>query len=73
MHEALVTPPASLSEVVDAARSRLLAEQWDLVVHITELPMRISRRPAVTHSSRTHGAVVVSLPTLRLKRSSRRR
>ena len=72
VHDALVTPPASLSEVVDAARARLLAEQWDLVVHVTELPMRISRRPVVTHSSRTHGAAVVSLPALGLKQSSRR-
>jgi uncharacterized membrane protein len=72
VQEALVTPPASLSEVVDAARSRLLAEQWDLVVYVTELPMRISRRPVVTHSSRTHGAAVVSLPALGLNQSSRR-
>jgi uncharacterized membrane protein len=72
VQDALVTPPASLSEVVDAARSRLLAEQWDLVVYITELPVRISRRPVVTHSSRTHGAAVVSLPALGLKQSSRR-
>jgi hypothetical protein len=72
VHEVLVTPPASLSEVVDAARSRLLVEQWDLVVHVTELPMRISRRPVVTHSSRSHGAAVVSLPALGLKQSSRR-
>ena len=72
VQEALVSPPASLSEVVDAARSRLLAERWDLVVHVTELPMRISRRPVLTHSSRTHGAAVVSLPALGLKQSGRR-
>ena len=72
VHDALVSRPASLSEVVDAARARLLAERWDLVVHVTELPMRISRRPVVTHSSRTHGAAVVSLPALGLKQSSRR-
>jgi uncharacterized membrane protein len=72
VHDALVSPPASLSDVVDAARSRLLAEQWDLVVLVTELPMRISHRPVVTHSSRTHGAAVVSLPALGLKQSSRR-
>ena len=54
VRDALVTPPAALAEVVDAARSRLLDEHWDLVVHVTELPLRISRRPVVAHSSRTH-------------------
>lgn len=72
VHEALVEPPAALADVVDAARARLLAEDWDLVVHITELPIRISRRPVLAHSSRTHGAAVISLPALGLKQSSRR-
>lgn len=72
VREALVTPPARLAEIVDAARSRLLDEDWDLVVHVTELPMLISRRPVLTHSSRTHGAAVVSLPALGLKQSNRR-
>jgi len=67
-----VTPPAALAEVVDAARARLLDEHWDLVVHVTELPLRISRRPVVAHSSRTHGAALVSLPALGLKQSNRR-
>ncbi|MFZ0977572.1 MAG: hypothetical protein WAN22_35475, partial [Solirubrobacteraceae bacterium] len=72
VRDALVTPPAALAEVVDAARSRLLDERWDLVVHVTELPLRISRRPVVAHSSRTHGAALVSLPALGLKQSNRR-
>ena len=72
VRDALVTPPAALAEVVDAARSRLLDEHWDLVVHVTELPLRISRRPVVAHSSRTHGAALVSLPALGLKQSNRR-
>ena len=62
--EFLVTPPAGLSEIVDAARSRLLDENWDLVVYITELPLRVARRPLLTHSSPTHGAALVSLPAL---------
>jgi uncharacterized membrane protein len=72
VRDALVTPPAALAEVVDAARSRLLDEHWDLVVHVTELPLRISRRPVVAHSSRTHSAALVSLPALGLKQSNRR-
>lgn len=66
VRESLLTPPAALSDVVDAARSRLLGENWDLVVYVTELPLRIARRPVLTHSSPTHGAGLVSLPALGL-------
>lgn len=72
VRDPLVTPPAALAEIVDAARSRLLDEHWDLVIHVTDLPVRISRRPVLTHSSRTHGAAVVSLPALGLMQSTRR-
>jgi hypothetical protein len=64
VRELLLTPPATLPDIVDAARSRLMAEDWDLVVYVTELPLRISRRPLLTHSSPTHGAALVSLPAL---------
>lgn len=69
VRESLIAPPAALPEVVDAARSRLLDESWDLVVYVTELPLRVSRRPLVTHSSPTHGAALVSLPALGLAQS----
>jgi uncharacterized membrane protein len=64
VRESLVTPPAALPDVVDAARARLLDGDWDLVVYVTELPLRIARRPLLTHSSPTHGAALVSLPAL---------
>jgi uncharacterized membrane protein len=64
VRELLLTAPATLPEVVDAARSRLLDEDWDLVVYVTELPLSVSRRPLLTHSSPTHGAALVSLPAL---------
>jgi hypothetical protein len=64
IRESLLRPPAGLAELVDAARSRLLDENWDLAVHVTELPLRISRRPLLMHSSPTHGAALVSLPAL---------
>lgn len=64
VRELLLTPPAALPDVMDAARSRLLTEDWDLVAYVTELPLRIGRRPLLTHSSPTHGAAVVSLPAL---------
>jgi uncharacterized membrane protein len=72
MRDALVSPPASLVEIVDAARARLLDEDWDLVVYVTELPLRIARRPVLTHSSRTHSAAIVSLPAHGLMHSNRR-
>ena len=70
VRDALVTAPAALPEVFDAARAQLLDRDWDLVVHVTELPLRVARRPVVMHSSRTHGAAVVSLPALGLKQTS---
>jgi hypothetical protein len=69
VRESLLPPPAGLAELVDAARSRLLEEDWDLVVHVTELPLRISRRPLLMHSSPTHGAALVSLPALGPRRA----
>jgi hypothetical protein len=66
VRDSLVAPPAPLSDVVDAARSRLLDENWDLVVYVTELPLRIARRPLLTHSSPTHGAALISLPAMGL-------
>ena len=67
----LVPPPARLADVFDAARTRLLDRNWDLAVHVTELPLRVSHRPVVTHTSRTHGVAIVSLPALGLKQSRR--
>jgi uncharacterized membrane protein len=72
VRDALVAAPAALPEVFDAARSQLLDRNWDLVVHVTELPLRVARRPVVMHSSRTHGAAVVSLPALGFKQTTRR-
>lgn len=66
VRDSLVAPPAPLSDVVDAARTRLLDENWDLVVYVTELPLRIARRPLLTHSSPTHGAALISLPAMGL-------
>lgn len=72
VRDALVTPPAALSEVFDATRSRLLDGNWDLAVYVTELPLRVGRRPVVTHTSPIHGAAIVSLPALGLKQTRRR-
>jgi hypothetical protein len=60
----LVSPPAQTTELVDAARSKLLDEDWDLCVVVTDLPLRVGRRPVSRHVSPTHGVAVASLPAL---------
>ncbi|MCU1427743.1 MAG: hypothetical protein JWL83_1743 [Actinomycetia bacterium] len=60
----LVEPPAELSELIDAARRRLLEDRWQFAVCLTDLPLQTSRRPVVAHASATHGVAVLSLPAL---------
>jgi uncharacterized membrane protein len=72
VHDRLVEPPVNLSELIDAIRDRLLVEQWDLVVCVTDLPLRLARRPLLTHASPTHGVALVSLPALGVLRRRRR-
>jgi hypothetical protein len=52
------------TEVIDAAHERVLGEDWHLGVVLTDLPLRIGRRPVVADASATHGVAVVSLPAL---------
>jgi hypothetical protein len=54
--------PAGLAELVDVARRLLLANDWDLAVLVTEVPIRLRRRPLLRHASPTHGVALVSLP-----------
>jgi len=60
----LVVPPALTTEIVSAARQKLLDEDWDLAVVVTDLPLRVGRRPVSRQISPTHGIAVVSLPAL---------
>lgn len=60
----LVAPPAQTTEIIDAARRKLLDANWDLGVVVTDLPLRIGRRPVSRQVSPTHGIAVVSLPAL---------
>lgn len=60
----LVDLPADLSQLVGAARRRLLADGWQLAICLTDLPLQTARRPVVAHASATHGVAVLSLPAL---------
>ena len=60
----LVDGPADLSQLISAARRRLIDEQWHLTVCVTDLPLQTARRPVVAHASMTHGVAVLSLPAL---------
>jgi hypothetical protein len=60
----LADGPADLSQLISAARRRLLADGWHLAVCITDLPLQTARRPVVAHASATHGVAVLSLPAL---------
>lgn len=62
--DVLVHPPADDAALVAAARERLLQESWDLVVCLTDLPLKAHRRPVVAHASPLHGVAFVSLPAL---------
>ncbi|WP_168701622.1 hypothetical protein [Gordonia paraffinivorans] len=61
---ALVQPPATDSQIVDAARDILLEREWDLVVCLTDLPLHVGRRPVVAHANAVHGVAVLSVPAL---------
>lgn len=62
--DSLVHPPADDATLIAAARDRLLKEDWDLVVCLTDLPLKARRRPVVAHASPLHGVAVVCLPAL---------
>ena len=60
----LVQPPAGTGELVAAARERLLHEDFDLALVLTDLPLQVSRRPQVGHASPMHAVGLVSVPAL---------
>ena len=59
-------------EAIDLARARLLRENWDMAVCITDAPLRIGTRPVVADASATHGVALISLPALGAVQSRRR-
>ncbi|SEO76116.1 hypothetical protein [Trujillonella endophytica] len=64
VEDGLVRPPADDDAIVAATRARLLAEDWDLAVALTDVPLEVSRRPVVGTASPLHGVALISLPAL---------
>jgi hypothetical protein len=62
--DGLVDPPAPTTELIDAAHQRLLREDWELALCVTDLPLRIGRRPVIGHASPTHRVVLISVPAV---------
>jgi hypothetical protein len=62
--DALVTAPADDAAIVEAARERLLAHDWNLAVCLTDLPLHVAHRPVVAHASPLHAVAVLSVPAL---------
>jgi len=56
--------PVETAQVLDAARDRLLRDRCDLVILLTDIPLRHGRRPVISHASPVHGVAVISLPAL---------
>ncbi len=55
-------PAANSTDFVLAARELMLAEDWDLAVCLTALPLRAHGRPVTAHVSPSHGVGLISVP-----------
>jgi hypothetical protein len=64
VEDGLVQPPADDDEIVAATRRRLLAEDWDLALALTDVPLEVDRRPVVGSASPVHGVALLSLSAL---------
>lgn len=53
------------SELLETARDRLLDEDWDLAVVVSDLALRSGRKPVLTQISPVHKVGLVALPALR--------
>ncbi|WP_323959691.1 hypothetical protein GC088_14340 [Arthrobacter sp. JZ12] len=56
---------AAPSELLETARDRLLDEDWDLAVVLSDLALRSGRKPVLTQISPVHKVGLVALPALR--------
>jgi hypothetical protein len=62
--DGLLPASAPTTELVDAAHRRLLAEDWEMAICLTDIPLRIGRRTLAGHASPTHRVALVSVPAL---------
>ncbi|MFF0990842.1 hypothetical protein [Kocuria nitroreducens] len=60
----LVVPPAAGLDLLESARDRMLDEDWDLVVVLTDVPLKDGRSPVLTQLSPVHGVGLVAVPAL---------
>jgi hypothetical protein len=64
VEDRLVVPPADGLDLLEAARDRMLDEDWDLVVVLTDAPLKDGRNPVLTQLSPVHGVGLVAVPAL---------
>ena len=62
--EPLASTAGFREDLVQLARRRMLAERWNVAVCLTDLPLRVGRRPVTAHLSVTLGVILVSVPAL---------
>ena len=63
---------APTTDLIDAAHQRLLREDWELALCITDLPLRVGRRPGGPGEPDASRRAVLSLPALGAARLRRR-
>ncbi len=57
-------PPVDQLELLEAARDRMLDEDWDLAVVLTDVLLKHHKKTVLTQVSPVHGVGVVSVPAL---------
>jgi len=62
--EPLASAAGFREDLVQVARRRMLAERWTVAVCLTDLPLRVGRKPVTAHLSVTLGVILVSVPAL---------
>ena len=60
----LTEPPVTALDLMEAGRDRMLDENWDLVLVITDLPLRDERRTVKTQFSVVHSVGLIVAPAL---------
>jgi hypothetical protein len=62
--EPLASAAGFREDLVQLARRKMLEQSWTVAVCLTDLPLRVGRRPVTAHLSVTLGVVLVSVPAL---------